>query len=204
VTALAVTLLAGTAPAWLTARRNLHEALKAGGRSDAGAGSHRLRSLLVVAEVALASVAIIGAGLFLRSFRNATAIHPGFTTANILTGNYYLSPAGYTAEQPHDFCMRLRTRLEATPGVAAVSYTGYIPLQFGPSPWNQITVEGYAPAPGEDMNLHRSLVPPGYFDFLGIPLIEGRDFTEADGARAGRVMIGIRHSCGASSQLGRP
>lgn len=187
--ALAATLLAGTAPAWLTARRNLHEALKCGGRSDAGAGSHRLRSLLVIAEVALASVAIIGAGLFLRSFQNATAIHPGFQTANILAGNYYLSPAGYTAEQQHDFCIRLRSKLESTPGIAAATYTDFIPLQFGNSPWNQIAVEGYNPAPGEDMNLHRSLVPPGYFEFLGIPLLEGRDFTEADDLKSERVMI---------------
>lgn len=187
--AMATTVLAGIAPAWMTARLNLNEVLKQGGRSDAGTGSHRFRSLLVVAEVALASIAIIGAGLFLRSFRNSSAIHPGFATANILAGNYYLSPAGYTAEQQREFCFRLRERLEATPGIAAVSYTDSVPLQFGASPWHQLTVEGYTPAPGEDMNLHRSLVPPGYFAFMEIPLLEGRDFSEADDAKAARVMI---------------
>ncbi len=183
------TILAGVAPAWFTARANLSESLKQGGRSEAGTGSHRLRSLLVIAEVALASIAIIGAGLFLRSFHNATAIHPGFATANIITGNYYLSPAGYTGPQQHEFCRRLRERLEATPGIAAVSYTDSTPLQFGPSPWHQIIVEGYDPAPGEDMNIHRSLIPPGYFSLMEIPLLEGRDFTSADDAKAPRVMI---------------
>ena len=205
--ALTATLLAGVAPAWMTARMNLNEALKAGGRADAGSGSHRLRSLLVIAEVALASIAMIGAGLFLRSFRNASAIHPGFATANILAGDYYLSPAGYTAEQQREFCVRLRQRLEATPGIAGVSYTDYIPLQFGPSPWNQVTVDGYTPAPGEDMNLHRSLVPPGYFGLLEIPLLEGRDFTEADDTKAERVMIVnqsfVRRFYGGGPALGR-
>ncbi|MBI4891230.1 MAG: ABC transporter permease, partial [Acidobacteria bacterium] len=183
------TLLAGVAPAWFAARANLSESLKQGGRSEAGAGSHKLRAVLVVAEVALASVAIIGAGLFVRSFHNATAIHPGFATENIVTGNYYLSPAGYTGPQQREFCRRLRQRLEATPGIAAVSYTDYVPLQFGSSPWHQLVVEGYEPSPGEDMNLHRTLVPPGYFDLMEIPLLEGREFTLADDAQAAKVVI---------------
>jgi len=186
---IAATVIAGIAPALLCARINLNEVLKQGGRTGAASQSNRLRALLVVAEVALASVAIIGAGLFVRSFQNATAIHPGFDHDNILVGQYALSPAGYTAEQQRDFCVRLRQRLEATPGIAGVSYSDVIPLSFGSSPYHQLTVEGYAPAPGEDMHLHRSLVPPGHFNFLKIKLLEGRDFTEADNAKSAPVMI---------------
>lgn len=181
---------AGVAPALLAPRAALNESLKEGGRSEAQGGhSHRLRRLLVISEVALAALVLIGAGLFLRSFQNATAVHPGFKTAGILTGQFYLSAAGYTGAQQREFCLRLRRALETQPGITGVSYSDAVPLSFGPSPWHQLTIEGYLPAPGENMNIHRSLVPPGYFDLFGIPLLEGRDFTDADDAKSPRVMI---------------
>ncbi len=186
---IAATVISGTVPAMLSARINLNETLKEGGRTGTAGQSHRLRGLLVVAEVALASVAIIGAGLFVRSFKNATAINPGFDPSNILVGQYALSPAGYTAEQQRDFCIKLRERLQATPGIAGASYTDVIPLNFGTSPWHPLEINGYTPAPGEDMHLHRSFIPPGHFDLLKIRLLEGRDFTEGDHAKAPRVMI---------------
>jgi predicted permease len=183
-------LLAGAAPALLSARANLNESLKETGRSDsARSHSHRLRSLFVVAEIALATIAIAGAGLFIRSFQGASSIHPGFDVTGIMAADFNLSPAGYTAEEQRDFCVRLREKLEAAPGIAGASYSDVVPLTVGGSPWHQITVEGYTPAQGEDMNLHRSLVPPGYFSLLRIPVLEGRDFTEADDAKAPPVMI---------------
>ena len=191
---LLATLLSGTIPALLTARGGLSEALKEGGRSGGGgSGSHRLRALLVVSEMALAMVALIGAGLFYRSFQNASGIQPGFERANISVSQFYLSYAGYSAEEQRDFCRILRERLESKPGVVGVSYSDVIPMSTaagaGSTPWHQIDVEGYTPAPNEQMMIHRATVPPGYFDLLGIRRLEGRDFTERDSAGAPRVII---------------
>ena len=184
------TLISGMAPALLSARSNLNDTLKEGGRGgNSGTHSHRLRGLLVVSEVALASVALIGAGLFLKSFQKASSVYPGFDTANISVSQFYLSSSGYTAEEQRQFCRTLRGRMETLPGVVGVSYTDTIPLSFGSSPHDVLAVEGYAPAPNEVMNTHFTLVPPGYFDLMRIRLLEGRDFTELDAPGALPVMI---------------
>ncbi|MGO9443082.1 MAG: ABC transporter permease [Terriglobales bacterium] len=190
--AVVATLLSGTVPALLVARSGLSEALKEGGRS-AVSSSHRLRDLLVISEMALAMVALIGAGLFYRSFQNASRIQPGFDRANISVSQFYLSYAGYSAEEQRDFCRILRERLESKPGVLGVTYSDVIPMSMasgaGSTPWHQLDVEGYTPAPKEQMMIHRATVPPGYFNLLGIRLLDGRDFTERDSAEAPRVMI---------------
>ncbi len=130
--AFVATLLSGTAPALFTARCNLNESLKEGGRSGgSGAGSHRLRGLLVVCEMALVMVALIGAGLFYRSFQNASAIAPGFDRTNVSISQFYLSNAGYSAQEQHDFCRKLRERMEEKPGVIGVSYSDWIPMASG-------------------------------------------------------------------------
>ena len=132
----AATLLSGTAPALITARSNLNETLKEGGRSGgAGSGSHRLRGLLVVCEMALAMVALIGAGLSYRSFRNASDIQPGFDQTNISVSQFYLSYAGYTAEEQRDFCRTLRQRLESKPGVIGVTYSDVTPMSTASAAW---------------------------------------------------------------------
>lgn len=192
--AVVATLLSGTAPALLTARSGLNETLKEGGRSaGSGAGSHRLRGLLVVSEMALAMVALIGAGLFYRSFQNASGIQPGFDRTNISVSQFYLSYAGYSAEEQRDFCRILRERLESKPGVIGVTYSDVVPMSTasgtGSTPWHQLDIEGYVPASDEQMMIHRAMVPPGYFNLLGIRMLEGRDFTERDSAEAPMVII---------------
>jgi len=188
------TLLSGTVPALLTARSDLNETLKEGGRSKgAGRGSRRLRGLLVVGEMALVMVALIGAGLFYRSFQNARGIDPGFDRTNISVSQFYLSYAGYSAREQRDFCRNLRERLESKPGVLGVTYSDTVPMSTasgaGSTPWHLLDVEGYVPAPNEQMMIHRATVPPGYFNLLGIPLLDGRDFTERDTAEAPMVII---------------
>lgn len=192
--AMVATLLSGTAPALLTARSNLNETLKEGGRSGGpGSGSHRLRGLLVVCEMALVMVALTGAGLFYRSFRNANAIAPGFDRTNVSVSQFYLSNAGYSAAEQHDFCRKLRERMEAKPGVVGVTYSDVVPMStasgFGSTPFDQLDIEGYAPAPNEQMTIHHATVPPGYFNLLGIQMIDGRDFTERDSANAPTVIV---------------
>jgi predicted permease len=192
--AIVATVLSGTAPALLSAPCNLNEALKEGGRSGgSGSGSHRLRGLLVVCEMTLVMVALTGAGLFYRSFRNASAISPGFDRTNISVSQFYLSNAGYSAEEQRDFCRKLRERMEAKPGVIGVTYSDVIPMSTasgtGSTPFDQLEIEGYVPAPNEQMIVHNATVPPGYFDLLGIRMIDGRDFTERDSADAPTVVV---------------
>ena len=192
--AVVATLLSGTAPALLVARADLNESLKEGGRSGgAGSGSHRLRGLLVVCEMSLVMVALIGVGLFYRSFRNASAIAPGFDRTNVSVSYFYLSNAGYSAGEQRQFCLKLRERMEAQPGVVGMTYSDVVPMSAvgggGSSPMHQLDVEGYVPAPNDQMMIHRATVPPGYFSLLGIRLLEGRDFTERDARGAPMAII---------------
>src|SRR5262249_21874523 len=186
------TLISGTVPALLSARADLNVTLKEGGRAGgAGTNSHRLRGLLVTAEVALAMVALIGAGLFFRSFQNASGVRPGFGMTNVSMSQFYLSNAGYSAQEQHQFCRKLRDRMEAQPGVLGMTYSDVVPLAMpGDSiPYHQLEVDGYSPGKDEQMILQRATVPPGYFNLMGIPLLEGRDFTEMDGEGKPLVII---------------
>jgi predicted permease len=205
----AVTIASGLAPALLSVRGDLNETLSEGGRSGtSGMHSHRLRALLVGVEVALAMVALVSAGLFVRSFRTASRIEPGFDTRNVVVSQFYLSNAGYTAQEQWAFCRTLRERMETAPGIVGVTYTDFVPLTSpGSSPQDQLVVEGYVPAPNEQMLIHRATVPPGYFRFMGIRMLEGRDFTERDEAGTSPVMIVnesfARHFYGHATSIGR-
>ena len=206
---LVTTILSGLAPALLSVRADLTSTLNEGGRGGiGGTRSHRLRGLLVGVEVALAMMALIGAGLFLRSFGNASRIAPGFDTKNVIVSQFYLSNAGYSAQDQWAFCRRLRDRLEAEPDVVSVTYSDFVPLTSpGSSPQDQLVIDGYVPAPNEQMLLHRATIPPGYFQFMGIRMLDGRDFTERDEAGAPAVIIVnetfARHFFGNATAIGR-
>jgi predicted permease len=188
--AVGVTLLAGVAPALVAARDDSGDALREGGRSAApGAYSQRLRGLLVATEMALAVTAIVVAGLFLKSFQEVTRVEPGFDPEHVAIGQFSMAASGYDAAQADAFCRRLRERLEQQPGVVAVSYADYVPLGLGKGSWEDLEVEGYVPGASEDMKTYRSLVAPGYFELMRIPLLEGRDFDTGDDANHAPVMI---------------
>lgn len=190
--AVAATLVAGIVPALISTRTNLDAALKESGRSGGfGTRSHRWRGVLVLTQVALAMVALTGAGLFYRSFRNASGIYPGFDTNNVSVSGFYLTSAGYSGVEQHKFCRDLRQRMERIPGVLGVTYSDVVPLAFaaGSAPWHQLKIEGYVPAPNEQMYIHRATIPPDYLRFMGIKLLEGRDFTERDDEQAPKVII---------------
>ncbi len=183
-------LVSGVAPALHTSRTDLNEVLKAGGaRGTTGGRSNGIRRLLVVAEMALALVAIVGAGLFARSFQLARRISPGFDPQHVLVSHLYLSTAGYSVPERKIFCRRLRERIEAQPGVEAVTYADMVPLGFDSGPWEDLQIEGYVPSPSENMKIYRNVVAPGYFNLMHIPLVEGRDFTEQDDEKTEPVMI---------------
>ena len=188
--AFGVAILAGLAPALHASRANVNEMLKEGGRSESSGGhSHRLRGLLVTSEVALAVVALVGAGLFLKSFQTARTMDPGFKPEGVALARFNFSTADYDARQTDGFCRRLREGLERQPGVTAVSYDDSAPLGFGGGNWETLEVEGYVPGSNENMKIYRDLVSPGYFETMKIPLLDGRDFDLRDDATSLKVMI---------------
>jgi predicted permease len=183
-------LISGASPALFVFRSNLNEVLKEGSRSDtAGAASRRTRSILVVGEVALATVALVGAGLFMRSFQNIRAIHPGFDSRNVLFGRFFIETAGYTGFQIEQFALRLKERLLTAGDVKSVAYTDFVPLSTTAGPYNYVQVEGYTPASGESPAVNRAQVAPDYFATMRIPLLEGRDFSTRDERTGEPVMI---------------
>jgi predicted permease len=188
--AFAVAALAGLVPAIQSTRGDVNDMLKEGGRSGtSSAHSHRFRGLLVTSEVALAVVALIGAGLFVKSFQLAQAIQPGFDPHQVVIAQMSLSAAGYDAGQADSFCIRLREVLEQQPGVTAVSYGDYIPLSVSGGSWEDLQIQGYVPGPNENMKFYRNLIAPGYFDLMKIPLLQGRDFNLLDDRGNQPVMI---------------
>ncbi|HXN47514.1 MAG TPA: ABC transporter permease [Bryobacteraceae bacterium] len=205
---LAAALLSGISPALHALRTNLNEHLKEGGRSATpGAHSQRLRGVFVAAQVALALVALVGAGLFMRSFWAARAIDPGFDARHVLVSQFHLSSAGYTDDQRTQFCVRLQDRLEGAPGIVGVSYADRIPLGFGLGPSSDLEIQGYVPRQGENMVVSRNRVGPGYFATLRIPVLEGREFTSHDDAAAQPVIVinqtFARRFLGSANPVGR-
>jgi predicted permease len=186
----AVALLAGIAPAMHAARSDVQAALKEGGRTG-GPSSRSLRLLgwFVTSEMALATVSLIVAALFVKSFRHASEIHPGFDPDHVAIAELNLGAANYDAEQANSFCERLRERLGGDPGITAVSYADYVPLNISAGSWEDLQIQGYVASPSENMKIYRTLAASGYFDLMKIPLLEGRDFNARDDRKAPPVMI---------------
>jgi predicted permease len=180
--ALAAALLFGIAPAWQISRLNRHELLKEGGRSGtAGRARQRLRSSLVVAEVALALVLLVGAGLFLRSLAALEDVNPGFQPSGVIAATVSLPPTRYgDGAKQMAFYRAVLDNLSATPGVTAVA--AGIPLPFsGDASSASFQIEGRPSAPG-DPGPHGDIaaVSAQYFAALNIPIRQGRAFTDRD------------------------
>jgi putative ABC transport system permease protein len=171
----------GLMPALSVSRADLNEVLKEGGRSAThGRASRRLRSALVVSEVAIALVLLIGAGLLIRSFQQLRSVEPGFAIDNITTMRIELPEARYR-EIPKQvqFRSRLLDELNAQPGFQAAMISE-LPLS-GDLLTHNFIIEGRpALAPGDEPEIFTRTASRGYFDTMGIPLIGGRDFTSQD------------------------
>ena len=183
-------LAAGMLPGLQVARLNVSARLSEAGRGGTASRSrNRLRSVLVASEVALALVALVGAALFARGFRQTMQIDPGFDPDHVLLSQLYLSTNGYNLAQRQEFCRRLATNLEGAPGVDGVAFSDGVPLGFEPSWWEELEIEGYSRQPDENMNVFRNVVSPGYLPLMHIPIIDGRNFAEQDNENAPFVMI---------------
>ncbi|MEO8660010.1 MAG: ABC transporter permease, partial [Bryobacteraceae bacterium] len=171
--------LFGLAPAWQTARVDPHENLKGSGRSGTpNAARQRLRSILVVSEVAVALVLLVGAGLFLRSMARLEAVNPGFHPEGVVTATFSLPASRYgKPEQQIAFYRALEEKLAALPGVTAAALS--VPLPFsGQEGSSSFRILGKTVLPG-DPGPHGNIrvASPDYFRALGIPLKAGRYFT---------------------------
>ncbi len=188
--ALLTSVVFGFAPAVQMARPDLTGSLKEGARGGSGgAGRRRLRQALVVAEVALAAVLLIGAGLLIRSFWNLQHVDPGFRQENLIAASLSLASPRYAGDgQATAFYRQLVERAAALPGVEAAAVTAALPFS------NDYVLgfrfqERPEPAPGEWPATNYYAVSPDYFTAMGIPLRRGRLFTAQDRQGAPRVAI---------------
>ena len=149
----------------------------------------RVRQALVVAQVALSLVLLVSAGLFLRTLLNAHAVDPGFSTRSGLLASIDLLPAGYDEARGRAFFREALARVRELPGVEAASLASRVPLGFGGNSDFSASIEGYTPAPNEEVNLYYARVGSDYLKTMGIPLVAGREFTERDTAETRDVVI---------------
>jgi predicted permease len=152
-----------------------------------------LRNALVIAEVSLASVLLIGAGLMLRTFLNLIHLNPGFQQDHLLTASLSLPHAQYkTNEQTAQFFQRLTSSLNALPGVESAGAGSDLPWTGYDENAGGFTIEGKKQA-NQEYHARYHMATPGYFSAMGIPLLEGRFFTEADKKDAPQALI-INHT----------
>jgi len=182
-------ILFGLIPALNTIRGDFSAPLKEGGRG-ASAGRSRLRHALVASEVALALVVLCGAGLMITSLSRLLGVDPGFDPKNVLTMEMslpqeiiYNGPPGHPL-----FCQQLDEHLSAIPGVVAVGAVAHLPMQGGAGRGFQI--EGRPePGPGNRPSAAYTVACPNYFRALGVPVLEGREFTQKDALGAPGVIV---------------
>jgi predicted permease len=173
-------VLFGLLPALQTTRPDVSDVLKDQASNLSGSGKQvSFRKLLVVAQVSLSLLLLIGAGLFIKSLRNLKRVNPGFQPSNLVAFDTDPTLNNYPPERTHQMYRDLLARLRATPGVQSAGAA--MMRILANDEWDStISVEGYEPKPGEDMQAFTNSIEPGYFATLGIPLLEGRDFDARD------------------------
>jgi putative ABC transport system permease protein len=188
--AVVTTLLFGLIPALRTLRVNLVESLREGSQqATAGAARQRLRGALVVAEVALAVVLVIGAGLMGRSLAALGRVPLGFNPEGVLTMRVALPQTRYDSpEKVVDFYRRLVERVRTLPGVEAAGVVRALPLATTIGDWG-LNVDGYVESPGREAKGDWQIVTDGAFEAMGSRLVRGRWFTAQDTASSQPVMV---------------
>lgn len=179
-------LLFSLAPALQFWRPNLAPALKQ--QVITAGGPFRFRRVAVGVQLGLSLLLLVGAGLFMRTLRNLKSLNVGFATDHLVTVRVDASLAGYQRSQDLDIDSRVLGTLAATPGVRSVA-ASTDPELADNNRTNNITVGGYNAKEDEDMNVEHPNVSPGYFSTMGMPLLAGREITEADRAETQKVAV---------------
>jgi len=197
-------LVFGLAPAIQSSRPDLNEVLKEGGRTTAGGAKHRLRSVLVTTEIALAVVLLVGAGLMMKSLLKLLQSNVGFDPQNVLTMTVAVPPAKYNeATEQIAFYDQLKERVESLPGVSGSGTVNLLPLQGGNT--TRFYVDGDpVPPPGQEIEANIRTVNETYFQSLGVPLISGRLFDDRDRATATPANAQAPNAPAANTQLATP
>jgi putative ABC transport system permease protein len=184
-------IIAGLAPVWHSTRTNLNEALKAGGRGDSGSSSHnRLRSVLIVSEVALSLVLLIGAGLMVRSFVEMLRADLGIKPENVLALQISLPREGYEDNSKKwAFYEQLLARVGVLPGVVKAGAVNIVPFSSNYQSSN-FQIIGRPPFPkGQEPDAEVRVTTPDYFEAIGTGLRRGRLFNSQDDANTTRVVL---------------
>jgi predicted permease len=185
--ALLTGVIFGSAPALQMSKPDLVSSLKGLSAGGHRGGRVRLRSALVIVQVALSLVLLVGAGLCIRTLNNARAINFGFDTEQVLTAKIDLGRQNYSRPQAQLFYQQLLERAQALPGVQQASLALNVPLD-GSNYGTSIRLEGQ-PADSTPSRLLYNVISPNYLETMGIPLLLGRDFSPQDNEQAPRVAI---------------
>jgi predicted permease len=200
-------LLFGLYPAWSAARSSVSANMKEDSNNTSSSkGGVRVRKALVTAQVAVSLLMLIPMGLFLKSMVNLLHVDLGLKTENLIT--FRLSPElnGYKPDRTTSFFMRVEEELSAIPGVTSVT-AARVPLIAGNNWGNDLNVEGFATGQDADVNARFNVVGAGFLGKMGIPLIQGREFTENDTRTSPKVAVvnetWARHFFGNKNPIGR-
>jgi len=187
---LVSTILFGLAPAMLTSRIDLVEALKSeSGGVVGGRGKAWVRSGLVIVQVSLSFVLLVGAALVVQSLQRIRTTSPGFSTDGVVATGIDLVSAGYTPQRAATFQDELLVRLERLTGVQSAAFVRVVPFSYRGYSSAPIAVDGYEAPPDEPPIVDYDEVGPGYLATVGIPLVSGREFTRADNETSAPVAI---------------
>jgi predicted permease len=183
-------VLAGVAPALRLAKSGVVDMIKQGGRAESDGAGGRVRSTLVVIEVALSLVLLAGAGLLIRSLWVLGTVDPGFEPRGVLSAQVPLAESRYPEpEQRVRFFQDLLGRVRALPGVESAGSVLMLPLGGAGNNW-PIQIEGKPQVPvAEQPQVQGNIISPGYLRTMRIPVVRGRDFTAADRAGAPAVIL---------------
>src|SRR5258708_2080271 len=184
------TLLFGLAPTLHASKKDLVTAMKENtARVGRGPRKVSLRHALVIIQVDLSMVALISAGLFVRSLRQAYRADPGFDPHGVLLASFDPFLSGYDESRGREFYRRLVERVRTVPGIQSATLARRLPFTVDGIAFANVAIDGYAPAKDEDMRLNYETVGPQYFQTMRIPFVHGRDFDERDQEGARGVVI---------------
>ena len=180
-------VLCGLAPALRASRINLQDAIKEGARGSSSGSNKRLNNAFVVSQLALSLVLLIGAALFLQSFRNLLSVNPGFRAENVLMARLSLPETKYKEKQQvENFYNQVRANVSSLPGVQAAELNQVVPFSGGGG-GAPFSVEGFEGQPAKVAWIRSTT--PGYFAAMGMPVLHGRAFTSSDTEQSQPVAI---------------
>jgi predicted permease len=186
---LVATLVATVTPAMAARRRNFSVLLRSGTGNSGSASHARLRSILVVGQIAVSVVVLVCAGLFARSLAYVTRMNLGFRSDHVLIMSTSLRIQSYDSVRGRTVYRELQRRASLLPGVRSAALTRYIPFGFERDIFTVVPIASPVPVPPNGIGYFGNVVGDGYFATMGIPVLEGRVFTERDDAKAPAVAI---------------